>query len=102
MDVDGESATIRGEILETDIFPSLNLVYDLGGDKNLVGGPGNDGVLGGEDSDKLLGNSGNDLANGAFGSGEAANQRVGLTASQRFASMSVRASTGAPLCSGAM
>jgi RTX calcium-binding nonapeptide repeat (4 copies) len=39
----------------------------LGGDKNLVGGPGNDGVLGGEGSDNLTGNSGNDAVNGSFG-----------------------------------
>ncbi len=35
VDVDGEVETIRAEIAETDIFPSLNLVYDLGGSKNL-------------------------------------------------------------------
>lgn len=39
-----------------------------GGDKNSVGGPGNDGVLGGEGSDNLLGASGNDLVNGDNGS----------------------------------
>jgi hypothetical protein len=39
----------------------------LGGVKNLVGGPGNDGVLGGKDSDNVTGNSGNDFVNGDFG-----------------------------------
>jgi Ca2+-binding RTX toxin-like protein len=39
----------------------------LGGDKNLVGGPGNDGVIGGEGSDNLTGNSGNDVVNDAGG-----------------------------------
>jgi Ca2+-binding RTX toxin-like protein len=40
----------------------------FGGDKNLVGGAGNDGVLGGEGSDNLLGSSGNDFADGGPGS----------------------------------
>ena len=39
----------------------------LGGDKNLVGGPGNDGVLGGTGADKLVGGSGNDEVDGNLG-----------------------------------
>lgn len=35
VDVDGEVETIRAEIAETDIFPSANFVYDLGGGQNL-------------------------------------------------------------------
>lgn len=35
VDVDGEVETIRAEIRETDIFPSVNLVYDLGSSRNL-------------------------------------------------------------------
>ena len=31
------------------------------GNKNLVGGPGNDAVIGGKSSDKLLANEGNDF-----------------------------------------
>jgi hypothetical protein len=33
----------------------------LGGDKNLVGGPGNDSVIGGLGADNILGEEGNDL-----------------------------------------
>ena len=40
----------------------------LGGDKNSVGGPGNDGVFGGLGSDTLLGGSGNDFVFGDKGS----------------------------------
>jgi len=39
-----------------------------GGDKNLVGGPGNDGVQGGLGSDNALGGSGNDFVHGDNGS----------------------------------
>ena len=39
-----------------------------GGDKNLDGGPGNDGVLGGNGSDDVVGGSGNDLVDGWRGS----------------------------------
>jgi hypothetical protein len=39
-----------------------------GGDKNLVGGPGNDGILGGLGSDNALGGPGNDFVNGDKGS----------------------------------
>jgi outer membrane receptor protein involved in Fe transport len=35
VDVDGEVETIQALIEETDLFPSVNLVYDLGGSKNL-------------------------------------------------------------------
>lgn len=38
IDADGESATIRGEIAETDLFPSLNLVYAVRGNHNLRAG----------------------------------------------------------------
>jgi len=34
-DIDEEPEIITGEIAKTDIFPALNLVYDLGGNKNL-------------------------------------------------------------------
>src|SRR5215211_7983859 len=44
-----------------------NAQRPFGGVKNLVGGPGNDGVLGGEDSTTLTGNSGNDLVGGGPG-----------------------------------
>jgi Ca2+-binding RTX toxin-like protein len=40
----------------------------LGGDKNLVGGPGNDGVQSGSGSDNVLGGSGNDFVTGDRGS----------------------------------
>jgi hypothetical protein len=40
----------------------------LGGDKNSVGGPGNDGVTGGLGSDTVLGGSGNDFVYGDTGS----------------------------------
>ena len=33
----------------------------FGGDKNVVGGPGNDAVIGGLDSDNVVGQEGNDL-----------------------------------------
>ena len=39
-----------------------------GGDKNMVGGPGNDGVQGGIGSDNALGGSGNDFVHGDNGS----------------------------------
>ena len=35
VDADGEAATIRGEIDETDLFPSLNLVYAVRPDQNI-------------------------------------------------------------------
>ena len=35
VNVDGDPETIRAEIKETDIFPSANFVYDLGGSRNL-------------------------------------------------------------------
>jgi outer membrane receptor protein involved in Fe transport len=35
VDVDGEVETIRAEIKETDIFPAVNVAYDLGGNKTL-------------------------------------------------------------------
>lgn len=35
VNVDNDLETIRAEISETDIFPSVNLVYDLGGSRNL-------------------------------------------------------------------
>src|SRR5690606_29400329 len=38
VDVDNQLETIRAEISETDIFPSVNFVYDLGGSKNLRAG----------------------------------------------------------------
>ena len=37
-----------------------NKARPLGGDKNLRGGPGNDGVFGGNGSDNLVGANGND------------------------------------------
>jgi len=40
----------------------------LGGDKNLVGGPGNDGVQSGGGADNVLGGSGNDFVTGDSGS----------------------------------
>lgn len=43
----------------------------FGGDKILLGGPGNDGVVGGIGSDKLLGGSGNDFLLGDNGSDSA-------------------------------
>lgn len=35
VNLDGTSETIRAQIKETDIFPSVNFVYDLGGSQNL-------------------------------------------------------------------
>jgi len=35
VDVDGDVDIIRAQIKETDIFPSVNLVYDLGNSRNL-------------------------------------------------------------------
>jgi len=35
VDVDGDLEQIRAEIRETDLFPSINFVYDLGGSQNL-------------------------------------------------------------------
>jgi Ca2+-binding RTX toxin-like protein len=44
------------------------LTTALGGDKNLLGGPGNDGMFGGTGPDNMLGGSGNDFASGDPGS----------------------------------
>lgn len=43
----------------------------FGGDKNMVGGPGNDGVQGGLGADTLLGGPGNDFVHGDNGSDRA-------------------------------
>jgi len=35
LDLDGDTAAIQGEIDQTDVFPSVNFVQDLGGNQNL-------------------------------------------------------------------